>query len=278
CFDLSNGISVDRYVVNGGTISTEDSQILCAFGDPGSAAISFSVSGSAGDARAWLATDLSGNIEIIQDNGNFDFTNAGVGASVIFYMRWEPGNFSGLEVGNSLLDLEGCFDLSNGLLVIRLFSSLCFEDIDFVAFNEEKVESSAIPNGDYLREVLAQYSSIDTDNIAQLAELDRFLDQHAQEVNVEGVVNPQILPTEEMELTIFPNPVNDQLNIQANFPAPTTAEVEIFSALGQRTYAKKFQPNKALQTTIDLTELPDGTYYLILQTDAGVRKTQFIKR
>ena len=133
CFDLSNGIPVSTYAVSGGTIATQDETTRCV-DDSEPDVVNFTVSGSVGDARAWVATDEQGNIEIIQDNGSFDFTNSSAGTSTVYYIRWEPGNFGGFAVGNNIGDLTGCFDLSNGIDVTKLGGDDCGDTPSILAF------------------------------------------------------------------------------------------------------------------------------------------------
>ena len=47
-----------------------------------------------------------------------NFDEAGVGICLIWYLRYEDG-LEGAEVGENANDLEGCFDLSNPIRVIR---------------------------------------------------------------------------------------------------------------------------------------------------------------
>ncbi|MEL7123575.1 MAG: T9SS type A sorting domain-containing protein, partial [Bacteroidota bacterium] len=132
CFDVSNRITVSVYTVNGGIISTDDPTTFCIEDDEEDI-VRFSVSGSAGEARAWVVTDDEGEILLVQDNGTFDFTNTDEGKCVVYYLRWQPGNFSGLTEGEDIYDLDGCFDLSNGITVTR--EDDCEEEkLEVVAF------------------------------------------------------------------------------------------------------------------------------------------------
>ena len=48
-----------------------------------------------------------------------DFNGAGVGTCLIWYLRYEDGLF-GLELDLNANDLEGCYDLSNSIEVVRV--------------------------------------------------------------------------------------------------------------------------------------------------------------
>jgi len=122
CFDLSNAITVTRNVTDGGGIaladgSTETSICVDGVGDP----IEVIRDGNAtGSNRTFIITDAnSGEILGIPGNdGPFDLDGAGDGVCEIWYLAYEDG-LEGLAMGNNITDLEGCYDLSNPVTVIR---------------------------------------------------------------------------------------------------------------------------------------------------------------
>ncbi|MTB52537.1 T9SS type A sorting domain-containing protein [Lewinella sp. W8] len=73
-----------------------------------------------GANRTFVITDAATNeiLAIPGDNGPFDLDGAGGGVCDIWYLGYEDG-LTGLAVGNSLTDLEGCFGLSNPIAVTR---------------------------------------------------------------------------------------------------------------------------------------------------------------
>ena len=74
--------------------------------------------GGVGTNRGWIITDAATDqILAVTDMGPFNLDPAGPGDCQIWYVRYET--ISGNEVGNNLSDLEGCFDLSNPLTVVR---------------------------------------------------------------------------------------------------------------------------------------------------------------
>ncbi|MCB0705821.1 MAG: T9SS type A sorting domain-containing protein [Saprospiraceae bacterium] len=117
CFDLSNPITVTRNGVNGGILSTDDATTLCV-GDGSDDLIDISVSGSEGSNSAWVITDAMGMILELPVGPPFNFENAGPGISLIWHLSFEDG-LVGAEVGLNANDLEGCFDLSEPIVVTR---------------------------------------------------------------------------------------------------------------------------------------------------------------
>ncbi len=122
-FDLSNSIEVVRnQVVNAGKIS----------GGP----FSFPVDGTAdfvtditlddtnafGTNSTWVITDEALNIlglpPTLANVEGVDFNDAGPGTCLIWYLRYEDG-LQGAEMGMNAANLQGDFDLSNSIEVVR---------------------------------------------------------------------------------------------------------------------------------------------------------------
>ena len=125
CFDLSNPITVTRNVADGGAISLPDGgteMTICADDVPDP--ITVVRDGSAeGDLRTFIITDMAtGQILGVPGNdGPFVIDGAGAGTCQIWYLAYAEG-LQGLAMGNNVSDLEGCFDLSNPITVVRNFN------------------------------------------------------------------------------------------------------------------------------------------------------------
>ncbi|MEL7160841.1 MAG: hypothetical protein AAFN92_08785, partial [Bacteroidota bacterium] len=130
CFDLSNHISIVRRTGDDCMQSCNALSSGIAFAD-GSESATICVDGTPdpltvvmsgefrGDNTGFLITDAVGEILALPDNdGPFDLDGAGPGTCVIWYIAFEDG-LTGLAVGQNTDDLDGCFDLSNGLVVER---------------------------------------------------------------------------------------------------------------------------------------------------------------
>jgi Secretion system C-terminal sorting domain len=126
CYDLSNPISVVRdtgqdcspCVVDGGTIVTSDTTTVCV-GDGNEDIIDVAVSENSGPLDNWIITDSMGTILSIPNGPPFDFETAGAGICFIWHISYD-GNLTGLEVGNNVGNLIGCFGLSNFIVITRL--------------------------------------------------------------------------------------------------------------------------------------------------------------
>ncbi len=126
CEDISDNFIVvnrvsgtdcdDICIVDGGTISTNDDTVICVDGNPDP--IDVTVAGAIGTNGGWIITDNLNNILALPMAPPFDLDGAGVGTCIIWYIRYEDG-LTGKEMGNNLSDLNGCFNLSNGITVYR---------------------------------------------------------------------------------------------------------------------------------------------------------------
>ncbi|MBX2876972.1 MAG: T9SS type A sorting domain-containing protein [Saprospiraceae bacterium] len=140
CYDLSNPITVYRQTgddceevcdVSGGHLTTAGGmteKVICA-GDGESDAFDVIVTGQSSPSSAWVITDDMGNILALPPAPPFDLEGAGAGTCLIWYLAFD-GEISGAEVGSNAADLEGCYELSNPITVIRKTGSDCEMDCD----------------------------------------------------------------------------------------------------------------------------------------------------
>ena len=72
-----------------------------------------------GSNGGWVVTDDLGNILGLPPTFTApDFDAAGVGTCFVYYIRYEAG-LTGLAANENIGDLDGCFDLSNRVTVVR---------------------------------------------------------------------------------------------------------------------------------------------------------------
>ncbi len=90
---------------------------ICA-GDQISDAFDVRVANARGSLTAWVITDLNGNILGLPANPPFDLDGAGAGSCLIWHLAYENG-LTGLTVGANASNLNGCYDLSDPILVNR---------------------------------------------------------------------------------------------------------------------------------------------------------------
>ncbi len=120
-FSFSNSISVTRNEPIGGAIT----------GGP----FNFTVDGTpdmvsgialdgtqTGSLKTWVITDDAGNVlglpPTLEALEGVDFDGAGTGVCLIWYLRYEDG-LQGLEAGENVVNLDGCYNFSNSISVTR---------------------------------------------------------------------------------------------------------------------------------------------------------------
>ncbi|WP_298220659.1 T9SS type A sorting domain-containing protein [Flavobacterium sp.] len=73
--------------------------------------------------------------------------------------------------------------------------------------------------------------------------------------------------------TVYPNPANDQLSIEKKDNIAISS-LSVFNILGQQVITV---PNARNTSTIDVSGLKSGNYFLIINSDKGISNTKFIK-
>ncbi len=118
-FDLSNSIRVYRNQPEGGELTGGPYEFMVGDGIPDNVS-TVELSGNSGANSQWVVTDDQGNIlglppspEVV----NFDV--AGPGVCLIYHLSFADG-LEGLAAANNInTDLEGCFNFSNPISVVR---------------------------------------------------------------------------------------------------------------------------------------------------------------
>ncbi|MDX1408711.1 MAG: hypothetical protein R3330_11275, partial [Saprospiraceae bacterium] len=123
CFDLSDSLAVTRFAPEGGMIMTTDPTQVCA-DDGESDLIDVTLTGNSGGSSGWIIADTDGMILSLPNAPPFQFEGAGAGICVIYHISYEDG-LVGLAVGENIADLNGCYDLSNSISVVRQTGADC---------------------------------------------------------------------------------------------------------------------------------------------------------
>lgn len=112
-----------------------------------------------------------------------------------------------------------------------------------------------------------QYQSNGSYNVCLQAQNKLYDNEACESIDIYSVLVEEL--KEEINLTIFPNPTTDM--IQVNQTIPNNAIVNIYSIDG------KAYPSDIDNQIIDVSQFNDGVYILEIQTEAKVFKQVFIK-
>jgi Secretion system C-terminal sorting domain len=83
----------------------------------------------------------------------------------------------------------------------------------------------------------------------------------------------------ETTVSIFPNPVSDQLNLLFDLPKPSDAVmVSIIDATGKRVLLKNCDTISKEKVSINVSDLPAGAYMMHVHTDMGMVTKAFVKQ
>ena len=119
CIGLSNQILVDKTSVQAQSIAIDGITTVSACLGSTSAVYTITASGNLeGTSVLYLITDEAGNILETQTETTFDFNGAGPGTCLIWQLV-STGGVTGAVAGNNASAIQGCFDLSNPVTVLR---------------------------------------------------------------------------------------------------------------------------------------------------------------
>lgn len=79
----------------------------------------------------------------------------------------------------------------------------------------------------------------------------------------------------ETEFSLYPNPVKDNLNIRFKFSMYGVCDVTVYNMLGEQVYVNRTFVQK--QTSIPVTQLPSGMYFISLKYEGQTVARKFIK-
>ncbi|NAS13631.1 T9SS type A sorting domain-containing protein [Poritiphilus flavus] len=118
-YDFSNSITVYRNQPDGGVLTGGPYEFIVGDGIADNVS-SVELSGNSGAYSQWVVTDEAGTILGLPPSPEaVDFDGAGPGVCLIWHLSYEDG-LTGLEAGNNATtDLQGCYDLSNDIRVVR---------------------------------------------------------------------------------------------------------------------------------------------------------------
>ncbi|MDO1499752.1 T9SS type A sorting domain-containing protein [Winogradskyella maritima] len=120
CFELSNPITVIRYEADGGILEGGSFEYCVGDGEADNIPEGdITLSGNVGNFSQWIVTDSEGMILGTPPNPFVvDFDGAGDGTCVVYHLS-AFGEVEGATAGSNIADISGCYDLSNGIDVVR---------------------------------------------------------------------------------------------------------------------------------------------------------------
>ena len=72
-------------------------------------------------------------------------------------------------------------------------------------------------------------------------------------------------------LSVYPNPVRDQLNILLDLPGSSKVEIEIFTITGQEIYSESVSVSAGQNTVvIPFNNFPEGLYMIRIHSEEGL--------
>lgn len=229
----------------------------------------------------------STNYAVFYPSGTFGFSNIGeYGTIDSFYVTnttfaaisMRDGDAYGKQFGSPLA-ANGMADGTNGedffktWIIIEGFNNLEKDSIEFFLADYRFADNSQ----DY---IIDQWTKIDLTGITfpiktiwfrfESSDNGSFGMNTPAYLAVDKVYHQSYWGITEMEnaFEVYPNPVNDVLNIKGS-----EGEIRIFNLKGELILSK----NHLLETQIDFTDIPSGIYFIELQHENGVTVQKIVK-
>ncbi|MEO0338061.1 MAG: T9SS type A sorting domain-containing protein [Bacteroidota bacterium] len=93
------------------------------------------------------------------------------------------------------------------------------------------------------------------------------------------VTSTDVLQPAEVDFTLWPNPANDELSIEAVLPEqPNQLILEVRSTVGQLVIRRQLDQRTAVNERLNISVLPEGLYFLTLRTENAIVTERFFKQ
>jgi hypothetical protein len=89
-----------------------------------------------------------------------------------------------------------------------------------------------------------------------------------------GIANPSA----GSDLSVYPNPASQTVNIRQTFEKPVWAEITLTNVLGQKVRSESRSNAVNLDISLIISDLPDGIYFVTVKTTAGNTTKRIVKQ
>lgn len=246
--------------------------------------------------------DLTG--EVLTNNGhivgigkidayNGSFVQSNVGAispgDTIGTLTW-GGHFSNAATGNLIFEFAkdpNSGAISNDYLIFQnnltLGGTLTVEDVEpcWETGSWDIISWTGTRTGNFANVILPVGYNLEIDDVAKKIRithtnecqgLNRPVDDLDTQESVYNNVSDRGLPipapTAKMEISVFPVPATDNLNVRYTAQPDVELNLELVSASGQKVFAESVRTDDSNQCSINLQKIPNGLYFLTLQMGA----------
>ncbi len=78
--------------------------------------------------------------------------------------------------------------------------------------------------------------------------------------------------------SVYPNPATETVNISQTFSNPVVAQISLTNLLGETVYTETKINVRDLYTTLNLSELPYGIYFVSVSTISGISTQKIVRQ
>ena len=103
-------------------------------------------------------------------------------------------------------------------------------------------------------------------------------DSNTMSIDVQAPVGVAKL-VDDAKMILAPNPVTNYLRIEiAGIEPQEPASLSILNVSGQLVYRETVEPSELTNKTISTSNLANGVYFVVIETEQGVMRERFIKK
>ncbi|MFN0214397.1 MAG: T9SS type A sorting domain-containing protein [Saprospiraceae bacterium] len=230
-------------------------------------------------------------------DGTFVQSNAGAisPGDTIGTLTW-GGHFSNAATGNLIFEFAkdpNSGVISNDYLIFQnnltLGGTLTVEDAEtcWESGSWDIISWTGTRTGSFANVILPVGYNMEVDDVAKKIRIthtnecqgmSRPVDDLDTQESVHENVSERSLPNAEaaanMEVSVFPVPATDVLNVRYTAQPDVALNLALVSATGQQVFAESVKTDGSNQWSMNLQEIPNGLYFLTLQigTEKSVKK------
>lgn len=137
-----------------------------------------------------------------------------------------------------------------------------------------------LPTSDKLSKAeIVEYDPAHDYALPQPAFPESWTDADATTPSIPEITTPMVPEVTPIELTVFPNPTTDWIQVKVQSNQPVDYELALFDANGRRVWNERFSVGDTpLNAQIDVRNFPSGTYFLQVVNEDMKQVKSIIKR
>jgi hypothetical protein len=189
-----------------------------------------------------------------------------------FYYNNNYGLGQSLSIHNNKLYASGAFNYAGNISANGIAT---WDGSKWCSINNQNI--GTIQTFSFINDTLYASTPFDTINNNYVNRLVKIYSENpADTCSIEFNSIPE--QTNNLQLTIYPNPTSNTITIETNFNERTDILISVYSSLGQLLYKSKSQKvSGQFKQTLNLSAFSQGIYFVNVNTDKQLYSSKVIK-